>query len=722
MKKLIGLLVSVVTLLSLVLVVNGASVADCKKDSGCPAAFYTDLNLSGWYHDGIHFCVEEGMMIGEGNKFEPDTEATREEIVYAIWVAAGKPAAEREVTFTDVDKSSKYAPAISWAASIYVVTGHGDGTFAPKDNVTREQLATMLYRFAKTKPSYIPAYGFSLNFSDNNKVSTWARDSLTWCVRKGIMNGVGGGKLDPQGTALRSHVAAMLQRYCQQILMNESICVRYSDFGAVGDGVTDDFSAIVMAHNYANTHGLPVYADDGATYYIGEARGTAAIRTNTTWTGATFIIDDRNLVPFRSSINTLFSVTGDQYVNIPEITSLKKWQKHLGFAPGEDLLVTVENNKITHYIRSGRNANSGTPMSDTFIVDAEGNILTDIVWNFDNISSCWAKKLAEPLVIEGGTFHIMVSRHQSHSYFSRNIKVSRSNTTIRNLTMEIIDEGDTGSPYAGFITVTNAANVKLENLMLDAFNPFNGGYGTYAMQLNYCVNITLDNVVQGNDIHDTDRWGIMCTNFCKDFYLKNCRLNRYDSHMGVANCTIENSTIGGSGVNIIGHGKFVLRNSTVYQDNLVILRSDYGSTWDGDVYIENVEWYPESRAPSIIRVENNGIHDYGYTCYMPHNVYIDGLRIVDTENKDPEYNGPRILSYYSLARKHGTISPYILCERVVAKNVYTDSGKPVYLSFFEKDYPNVKWEISDSGIVEEFLPIPEQEAWLEQEGYMESDP
>ncbi|MBE6617083.1 MAG: hypothetical protein E7627_03960 [Ruminococcaceae bacterium] len=479
-------------------------------------------------------------------------------------------------------------------------------------------------------------------------------------------------------------------------------CVRYSDFGAVGDGVTNDFDAIIAAHAYANANGLPVFADEGATYYIGKTENCAVIRTDTTWTGATFIIDDKNLNPWQNN-NILFLVDGDEYVDDFEITSLRKGQKHLGFAPGQDLLVTVENDNIRQYFRRYVNYDASTPMSDTFIVDAEGNILSDIIWNFDEITSCKAKEINDPLVIEGGTFLHKVNRYDSQGYFYRNIKIVRSNTTVQNLTMKITSEGSKGSPYSGFITVIETAYVNLKNLKLDAYNSFGGTMGTYGMQINYSANTTLDNVIQTNDILDESRWGIMNTNFCKDFVVKNCRLNRYDSHMGVTNCTIENSTIGRNGVNLIGHGDFILKDSTVYNDCLFILRADYGATWDGDIYVENVDWYHSSSCPSIIYARNDSQHDFGYTCYQPHNVYIDGLNIYEY-NAPAGNNYPRILCYYVRGETIGTLSPYVLCERVVAKGVYTESGIPTYLSFNKGDYPNTKWEISDSNIVKGYLP------------------
>jgi len=708
MKKIIGLIIAIVAALLIVFIVSGAIA---NKNEEKPILTPSDSteeeeNLPEWYDEGIDFCLEGGMMGVDGDNFDPTSEATKQEIAYALWVLEGKPAADSKVAFTDVDANSKYAPAISWAANAGFMSVPGSDIFTPEESVTREQLASVLYKYAQSKKHFIPAYGAPIDFEDKYEAGFWARDALGWCVKNDIMIGHNDGRLDPLGAALRSHVAVMLKRYCDMVSREDVACVRYSDFGAVGDGVTDDFDAIVATHAYANERGLPVFADEGATYYIGESSKCAVIRTNTTWTGATFIVDDSNLVPHQSKINILFLVDGDEYVRGFHIDSLEKGQKHLGFAPGEELLVSIENRHIKQYIRSGDNANQGSSMSDTFIVDADGNILSDIIWDFDVITSCKAKRIHKPLVIDGGTFLCKVNRHPSRAYFYRNIKIIRSNTTVQNLTMKIIDEGKSGSPYSGFITVIETAHVKLKNLTLDAYNAFSGDIGTYALQLNYCADITLDNVIQGNDIHDRTRWGIMCTNFCKDFVVKNSKINRFDTHMGITNCTIEDSVIGYHGINLIGHGDFVLRNSAVHNDILISLRADYGASWDGDVYIENVDWYHSSSCPSVIYARNTGTHNYGYTCYQPHNVYIDGLHVIENDDVPEKYNGLRLLSYYSLAENDGASYPYVLCERVVAKNVWSESGIPGCLSFNADHYPDVIWEIVDSNIVREFLPRP----------------
>ena len=148
-----------------------------------------------------------------------------------------------------------------------------------------------------------------------------------------------------------------------------------------------------------------------------------------------------------------------------------------------------------------------------------------------------------------------------------------------------------------------------------------------------------------------------------------------------------------------------MKNSTVYNDCLFILRADYGATWDGDIYVENVDWYHSTTYPALLYARNDSQHDFGYTCYQPHNLYIDGLDIYEY-NAPAGNNYPRILCYYVRGEVIGTVSPYVLCKRVVVNNLKTVSGVPTYLSFNKGDYPNTKWEITNSNVIEGYLPRP----------------
>jgi len=151
--------------------------------------------------------------------------------------------------------------------------------------------------------------------------------------------------------------------------------VRYSNFGAVGDGKTDDIDAIAATHAYANHHNLMVKANEGATYYIGKKDRTAVIRTNTDFGTAAFIIDDTK-VENRSS--DVFLVGSNlKPFSVENVSYLKRNQEKIDVSLPGTCLVTVTNAHVRRYIRFGPNQNNGVPQTDIFIVDKNGYVDMD---------------------------------------------------------------------------------------------------------------------------------------------------------------------------------------------------------------------------------------------------------------------------------------------------------------------------------------------------------
>lgn len=189
---------------------------DCARDSSCPAAAYTDLSPRAWYHDGMHYCLEKGLVGGyEGGWFDPSGETSRAMVATMLWRMEGCPIAGGAVPFTDVAEDAWCAGAIRWAASESVAGGFSDGTFRPDSPVTREQLAAMLYRYKQYKGGgFKGMWNFPLRFDDAGEVSPWAREALCWMTMKGVVSGRDGNLLDPQGKATRAQAAVMLMRFC----------------------------------------------------------------------------------------------------------------------------------------------------------------------------------------------------------------------------------------------------------------------------------------------------------------------------------------------------------------------------------------------------------------------------------------------------------------------------------------------------------------------------
>lgn len=190
------------------------ALSECPRDASCPMSGYTDLNMGEWYHDGIHYCLDEGLMDGvDAGMFAPNATTSRAMIVTILWRLQGSPEVEATETFTDVSPDAWYAKAIAWAVAEGVADGYGEGLFGPNDAITREQLAAMLWRYAARPESE----GGLSAFADGAEVSVWAQQAMSWAVSLGLINGVDSDRLDPKGQATRAQTATILMRFAQSM-------------------------------------------------------------------------------------------------------------------------------------------------------------------------------------------------------------------------------------------------------------------------------------------------------------------------------------------------------------------------------------------------------------------------------------------------------------------------------------------------------------------------
>jgi len=481
--------------------------------------------------------------------------------------------------------------------------------------------------------------------------------------------------------------------------------VRYSEFGAIGDGKTDDIDAIAAAHAFANQNGLPVKADEGASYYISGKNRTAIIRTNTDFGTASFIIDDRD-VQDRSA--HVFLVSSNLQPFRPEgISSLKRNQDKIEVTLPGTCLITVTNSNVKRYIRFGPNQNNGSPQTDIFIADKEGKVdmKAPIIWDFDQITDITALPLDETkLTITGGRFTTIANSAESkYTYYSRGIAIRRSNVLVKGLQHRITGEGDHGAPYNGFISISDCANVTVRNTILTGHKTYQTigsagvsvSMGTYDITPNRALNVSFVNCTQTNDINDSRYWGILGSNYCKNLLYDSCTLSRFDAHMGVANATIRNSTLGHQGINAIGSGTFTVENSTIYGRNLINLRPDYGSTWQGEFLIRNCVFVPaggRATKTNLIGGSYSGQHDFGYTCYMPERIIIENLHIDDSKHP-ADYNGPAIFEDFNpkmTSDSYVEKFPCIRTKEVILRNVTIASGMKLRISDNLFMFKNVK--------------------------------
>ena len=185
----------------------------CDGGADCPSRSFTDLRSVGtWYHEAVDYVLRNGLMGGYGNGlFGPDNHLSRAQLAQILYNREGKPAVTGGSAFTDVAPSAWYATAITWAAECGIVGGYGNGMFGPNDNITREQLAVMLWRYSGSPV----ATNKELHFNDESEISGYALEALRWAVENGILNGYGDGRLGPQRQATRAQVAQMLKNYLE---------------------------------------------------------------------------------------------------------------------------------------------------------------------------------------------------------------------------------------------------------------------------------------------------------------------------------------------------------------------------------------------------------------------------------------------------------------------------------------------------------------------------
>lgn len=197
-----------------------SDASDCPQDDSCPLAGYSDLQMHTWYHDCVHYCLENGLMVGTAQGvFSPDTALTRAQAVVILWRNEGSPLVEQPLDFDDVADDDWYADAVRWAVATDVMSGYGNGRFGADDPMTREQMASMFHRFAFQKGIAV-SEGAAVDlesFSDADAISSWALGVVQWACDTGLLRGFEDGRLDPTGNTTRAQYSAMIMRFLEDI-------------------------------------------------------------------------------------------------------------------------------------------------------------------------------------------------------------------------------------------------------------------------------------------------------------------------------------------------------------------------------------------------------------------------------------------------------------------------------------------------------------------------
>ncbi|MDT2727893.1 phage baseplate upper protein [Enterococcus gallinarum] len=452
-------------------------------------------------------------------------------------------------------------------------------------------------------------------------------------------------------------------------------------FGAKGDGVTDDGTALLATHIYANTNHIDVFYPE-LTYYIGQA-SEIPIKTNVDFNNSTFIIDDSY-----ESEKSVFLVQNDSkdiVIKDDDLSIFKglistNSKYHEEFVKFGRAFVTVEDETKQMYIRDGANSDYGIVMSDSFIID-DGNILSKINYDYDDPTKMTIRKYNEKrIVIKNATF---ISKNNASTsdltkYYHRGISFERNNVDAFNMSHKIENNSINKRPNVGFFQHKNCADQTFENIELTPRYPTTltgSQLGTYEMATNNVCSISYKNV-KGQDFTGT-YWGAHGGNRMKDVLFDNCKINRIDSHTGSTNVTIIDSVIGVGGISLIGYGNLLVRKTTVVSDVFMKFRSDYGASWKGNIYIDDCELdarYAKSDVTklSVIRVSANTSHNFGYPLYLGE----DLVKIKDFKINDGELSVLINLIDYNLTSS-GTSLGHKIAKVVDIDTIFTASGKGV---------------------------------------------
>ena len=476
--------------------------------------------------------------------------------------------------------------------------------------------------------------------------------------------------------------------------------ITYEQYGAKGDGKTDDMPAIMAAHEAANAQGLPVKARDGATYYIGDGCLTAVIRTDTDWGKARFIIDDSAIPTDGQSLRNVnapvFRVESamEPYEIQGLEGGLKKGQPSLGQTLPCRSLIRLENDTRRVYIRKGENQNNGVPQQEMLVADENGNIeeTSAIIWDYDRITKATAWPIdSTRLTVRGGIFTTIANQAAAkYNYFIRGIIINRSNVCMQGITHYVEGElEEHGAPYYAFIWPIEAADVTVKDCLLTPHRIYwtigSAGLparmGSYDLGANSCVNIRWENIQQTIDIDNLSYWGLFTSNHCKNLTMERCDISRFDAHMGVENVTLKDCKFGHMGVRCVGFGRLFMENCEVHYNTFLLLRNDYGSSWDGEIIVKDCIHKPYFGSPSITLIDgaNNGDHDFGYNCCLPRSIEFHNMLIDDIwcEATDPVY----VFGTFSRDAHARGLQPYPIKGTLLLDNVRTSSvSKPIGLS------------------------------------------
>ena len=483
--------------------------------------------------------------------------------------------------------------------------------------------------------------------------------------------------------------------------------VTYEDFGARCDGVYDDFIAIRNAHIFANENNCEVRGNENKEYHIFKYyEDPVEIDTNVNWNNSKIIIHDEEIENHSGRYKDIFKINNMKdsvKIDNPGWTINRTTKKidisNLNISGYQKYYCIATNNEKKQFIRAGSNANSGNYQQDYFTIDNEGNLLNDVQWDFDKLTSIEFYGIPDSEIFIQNVNIItnsLISQSEASyrknnskdEYFARGIYLNyASNVKISGIKHTLSNDELSGS-YRGIIRAWYGANLEITDCNLFTRKYSITDRSTYDLNLYAIVNGKIKNVAS-NNIGDEQRWGITGTNYSKDIVFENCTLNRIDAHAGIYNLDIINCTVGCKGLTLTGQGDLNIVGTTVTSKAFLILRTDYGATWDGNVNIKDCifKFNQSSKEPKLVQIDflfddNNyeNLHDFGYQCKFP-NIYAEDLKIdISACNR---YEDVVIIPVYTEAKLKNVPESY-WPEKIFINGyefINIDGKKP-YIKFF----------------------------------------
>ncbi|MBR2650129.1 MAG: hypothetical protein IKD45_00545, partial [Clostridia bacterium] len=496
--------------------------------------------------------------------------------------------------------------------------------------------------------------------------------------------------------------------------------VYYKDFGAVGDGETDDYEAMYKAHIYANQCGQTVCADgDDAVYYVHIFHnGDIPVKTDVCLGNSKIIINDTGSQVYAKRGQHLYRLVKDNDGVSYSENNIKNMFGDVKLSVGQtkiewlapyletDSLVRFINKYHKDFVRNGANEDAGYNRMDVVMVDADGNVdpETPIIFEFDKITEIRIIRADDaPITFDGGYFETICCtvvpetemKNVYHSY-GRGICVYRANATVKNVKHRMVKEPvadgtrSESYPYHAFLTFDQTYNAKTFDLDLTGHTTYaaheNGvSMGSYDFVIMYSIGVEFYGLQQnGVDIKDQKYWGIMASNGVKNIKFVDCEMSRFDAHRGFYNGELENCTIGFA-FNVIGGGLLKATNVTKSTGSeFISLRGDYGATFEGDMELINCNLagyknYNSSRGVFtgeklttglILKCDFASTSDdeayqeylnwnFGYTCYMPQNILLDNF----------QYGTSELYVFNKIGRGDDVFSPDIANTYMITQNI-----------------------------------------------------